>query len=248
MREPRSVVLLGGTSGIGRALARKLAERGDRIVLFGRKPEELERSVQDLRVRGASKAAWVECDLRKPESFASSFDEAQKVLGFFDTVIVTAARFATQEQLERDRELLYELLTVNFTHTVLFCEEAKNRLLARGGGTLCVLSSVAGERGRKPVVFYGATKAGLSRYLEGLDHRFRQEGLRVITIKPGFVKTPMTAGLKPPPFAAEADEVAELILFAIDWGIPVLYVPLVWAPIMSVIRRLPRFVMRRFNF
>ncbi|MCX7807531.1 MAG: SDR family NAD(P)-dependent oxidoreductase, partial [Deltaproteobacteria bacterium] len=178
MREPRSVVLLGGTSGIGRALARKLAERGDRIVLFGRKPEELERSVQDLRVRGASKAAWVECDLRKPESFASSFDEAQKVLGFFDTVIVTAARFATQEQLERDRELLYELLTVNFTHTVLFCEEAKNRLLARGGGTLCVLSSVAGERGRKPVVFYGATKAGLSRYLEGLDHRFRQEGLR----------------------------------------------------------------------
>ncbi|MCX7807532.1 MAG: short-chain dehydrogenase, partial [Deltaproteobacteria bacterium] len=71
---------------------------------------------------------------------------------------------------------------------------------------------------------------------------------RVITIKPGFVKTPMTAGLKPPPFAAEADEVAELILFAIDWGIPVLYVPLVWAPIMSVIRRLPRFVMRRFNF
>ena len=87
----------------------------------------------------------------------------------------------------------------------MFCEEARRRLLARGGGTLCVFSSVAGERGRKPVVLYGAAKAGLTRYLEGLDHKFRAQGLRTICVKPGFVRTGMTEGLKTPPFAGEPD-------------------------------------------
>src|SRR6185436_7087831 len=103
----------------------------------------------------------------------------------------------------------------DFTNTVLFCEAARKRLLSRGGGTLCVFSSVAGERGRKPVILYGAAKAGLSRYLEGLDHKFRSAGLRVVTVKPGFVKTGMTAGLPSPPFAGEPEGVAKTVLAAI---------------------------------
>jgi decaprenylphospho-beta-D-erythro-pentofuranosid-2-ulose 2-reductase len=137
---------------------------------------------------------------------------------------------------------------VNFTGTVMFCEAARKRLLARGGGTLCVFSSVAGERGRKPVILYGAAKAGLSAYLEGLDHKFRAAGLRTVCVKPGFVKTSMTDGLKPPPFAGEPDGVARTVLRAIDRGTPVVYAPPIWALVMLVIRSLPRFVMRRIGF
>ena len=113
---------------------------------------------------------------------------------------------------------------------------------------MCVFSSVAGDRGRKPVVLYGASKAGLSAYLEGLDHKFRAEGLRTVCVKPGFVKTGMTAGLTPPPFAGEADEVARRVIKAIDRGTPVVYAPGIWRWVMFVIARLPRFVMRRIGF
>ena len=95
---------------------------------------------------------------------------------------------------------------------------------------------------------YGAAKAGLTRYLEGLDHRFRGQGLRTICIKPGFVKTGMTEGLKVPPFAGEADAVARDIVRAIDRGQPVAYAPRIWALVMLVIRLLPRFVMRKIGF
>jgi short-subunit dehydrogenase len=140
------------------------------------------------------------------------------------------------------------VLNVDFTGTVLFCEAARKKLLDRGGGPLAEFSSVAGERGRKPVVIYGASKAGLSHYLEGLDHKFRAEGLRVVCVKPGFVKTGMTAGLKPPPFAGEPDDVAKRVLAAIDRGSPVVYAPFAWGAVMTVIRNLPRFVMRRVGF
>ena len=156
--------------------------------------------------------------------------------------------FATQDKLEADPELARRLLTVDFANTVLFCEEARRRLLAQGGGTLCVFSSVAGERGRKPVILYGAAKAGLTRYLEGLDHKFRAQGLRTVCVKPGFVRTGMTEGLRPPPFAGEPDGVAAQVLRAIDRGKPVVYAPGIWALVMLVIRWLPRFVMRRIGF
>src|SRR5207237_3412878 len=129
------------------------------------------------------------CDLEHPEGFAAALAAAEAALGGLEAVVVTAGLFATQDALEADPELARRLLTVDFANTVVFCEEARKRLLARGGGTLCVFSSVAGERGRKPVILYGAAKAGLTRYLEGLDHKFHAQGLRVVCIKPGFVRT-----------------------------------------------------------
>jgi NAD(P)-dependent dehydrogenase (short-subunit alcohol dehydrogenase family) len=247
------VVLLGATKGIGRAIARRLAARGDGLYLLGRDSEELARSARDLEVRGgfaADSIGAAVCDLERPEGFARALDAASTALGGFDTVVVTAGLFATQDALEADPGLARRLLTVNFANTVVFCEEARRRLMARPGAaaTLCVLSSVAGERGRKPVVLYGAAKAGLTRYLEGLDHRFRAQGLRTICIKPGFVKTGMTEGLKVPPFAGEPDGVAAEIVRAIDRGRPVAYTPRIWALIMLVIRHLPRFVMRKIGF
>jgi NAD(P)-dependent dehydrogenase (short-subunit alcohol dehydrogenase family) len=243
-------VVLGGASGIGRALARALVERGDQVYLLGIGLEDLQRSAADLEQRGGGKQRVLcgLCDLEQPQSFEPALDEAERALGGFDTVIVTAALFGTQDRLEADAEFARRLLTVNFANTVVFCEAARKRLLSRGAGTLCVISSVAGDRGRKPVVLYGASKAGLSAYLEGLDHKFHAQGLRVITVKPGFVKTGMTAGLKPPPFAGEPEGVARDILRAIDRQSPVVYTPGMWRLVMLVIRWLPRFVMRKINF
>lgn len=248
---PRRVVVLGATSGMGRATARRLAARGDRVFVLGLGDDELARSAADLEVRGGGPAGSVgfhRCDLEKPATFGPALDEAARRLGGIDVVVVTAGIFATQERLEQDAALTARLLTIDFTNTVLFCEEAKKRLLAAGGGTLCVFSSVAGDRGRKPQALYGAAKAGLTRYLEALDHKHHADGLHVITVKPGFVKTGMTAGLKPPPFAGEPDDVAAQVVRAIDRGTAVVYAPAAWRPIMGVIKQLPRFVMRRVGF
>ena len=242
-------VFLGATKGMGRALARLMAARGDRLFLLGRDADELQRSAADLQIFGAAgTVGWAQCDLLDRTTFAPALEQATRALDGFDTVVVTAGLFATQEQLERDTDATERLLTADFTNTVLFCEMVRTQLLAAGGGTLCVFSSVAGERGRKPVILYGAAKAGLSHYLEGLDHKFRSHGLRTIVVKPGFVKTGMTAGLTPPPFAAEPDDIAPAVLKAIDRGRPEVYVPGIWRWVMLLIRNLPRAVMRRIGF
>ncbi len=244
------VVIVGATKGMGRALLRQLAERGEDLFVLGIDEAELERSARDAEQRGGGKKriGTALCDMERPEEFAAALDAADEALGGFDTVIITAALFGTQERLEEDTEFARRLLTVNFANTVVLCEHVRKRLLARGGGTLCVFSSVAGERGRKPVVLYGASKAGLSAYLEGLDHKYRAAGLRTVTIKPGFVKTGMTEGLKPPPFAGTPEGVAKDVIRAIDRGTPVKYTPSPWALVMLVIRHLPRFVMRKIGF
>ena len=244
------VAILGGTRGMGRALGRKMIERGDSICLLGRGAEELRKSAADLKARGAAggTVTSAECDLEQPEGFRAALDFAEQSLGGLDVVVITAALFATQEQLENDAALTQRLLTIDFANTIVFCEEARKKLLSRGGGTLCVFSSVAGDRGRKPVFIYGAAKAGLSTYLEGLDHKFRAQGLKTVCVKPGFVRTGMTEGLKAPPFAGEADDVAVTVLNAIDHGTPVVYAPPIWRAVMTVIKAMPRFVMRRVGF
>jgi short-subunit dehydrogenase len=242
-------VVFGATRGIGRAVARRLAERGARIFLLGRDPEALARSASDLEAYGATgDVGFSRCDLADPERFEAALDAAREALDGFDTVVVTAGRFASQEELEADAQLRHELLEANFVGTVHFCEAVRARLLEAGGGTLCVFSSVAGERARKPVAIYGASKAGLSHYLEGLDHRYRGAGLVTVTVKPGFVKTGMTAGLDPPPFSTEPDTVARIAVRAIERGTPVVYAPPIWRLVMLVIRNLPRLLMRRLGF
>lgn len=243
-------VIVGGTTGMGRAVARRLAERGDSVFLLGRNETDLMRSAADLTARGRDGVVvgHAHLDLEHPEEFESALDAADAALGGFDAVIVTAAMFATQQVLEEDVELTRRLLVVNYTNTVVLCEHARKRLLARGGGKLVVFSSVAGDRGRKPVGIYGSTKAGLSVYLEALDHKYHASGLAVLCVKPGFVKTGMTAGLRPPPFAGDPERVAGDVVKAMDRRKAILYTPRIWGLIMRVIRLLPRFVMRRIGF
>jgi len=244
-----NAVILGGTRGIGRALARGLAERGASLCLLGRNDEELARSAADLAARGAKSAVLrMRCDLSEPVEFGPTLEAAEKQLGRLDLVVVTAGAFGTQEQLEADPELCERVLDLDFTKTVLFCEQARIRLLAGGGGTLCVFSSVAGDRARKPVVLYGAAKAGLSHYLDGLDLRYRSSGLVVVTVKPGFAHTAMTEGLKPPPFAATPEAVAAAALRGIERGRRVVYAPPIWRAVMAAVCALPRPLLRRSSF
>ena len=132
------------------------------MCLLGRNADDLRKSALDLDVRGPSGIAtgFAICDLEQPSSFSSALDEAARQLGGFDTVVVTAGLFATQDRLEQDLELTRRLLVVDFAHTVLFCEQVRARLIASGGSTLCVISSVAGERGRKPVVLMARPRPG----------------------------------------------------------------------------------------
>ena len=226
-------------------------ERGDAVCLLGRSRAALDASARDLQVRAGLPeplpAAY--CDLADPDSFAPALDAAASALGRIDAVVVTAGAFAAEDDLAASEpEAARALATVNFANTIGFCEAARRRLLAAGGGTLCVFSSVAGDRGRAPLVTYGATKAGIAAYLEGLDHRYAREGLRVVCVKPGFVRTGMTAGLKPPPFAGDPDPVARRVVRSIDRGVPVVYAPAVWRWVMLLVRWLPRAVMRRARF
>lgn len=244
-----NVVFLGATRGIGRAMARQLAARGDRLFLVGRDMASLERSASDLDIRAGQSAVvgTAPCDLGRPDTFRPALEAAARAMPSVDAVVVTAGEFATGEALDADLDLTARLLTADFSNTVVFCEHAR-RLLLREGGTLCVFSSVAGDRGRKPVVLYGAAKAGLSHYLEGLDHKYRAQGLRVVCVKPGFVRTGMTTGLTEPPFAADAEAVARDAIRGMDRGRPVVYTPRIWQLIMLVIRFLPRQIMRRVDF
>lgn len=244
-----NVAIMGATTGMGRAVARELAGRGDTLFLWGIPREELERSAADLGERGAKGATGhALVDLLDPETFAPGVEAAFAALGRVDAVVITAGMFATQDKLESDLEFTRKMLIVNYAHLVVFCEHVRQKLLAQGGGTLCVFSSVAGDRGRKPVGLYGSSKAGLTHYLESLDHKYRSAGLVTITVKPGFVRTGMTEGLKPPPFAGEPEQVARTVVRAIDRGSPVVYAPWPWQFVMMVIRALPRFVMRRVGF
>jgi short-subunit dehydrogenase len=242
-------VLLGATRGMGRAVARVLAARGERLFLLGRDPFELARSARDLELRGArAPVGSAPCDLLDPGGFDAALDAADRALDGFNAAVLSAGLFATQDRLEADAPFRRDLFAADFAHSIEWCEAARERMLPRGGGVLCVFSSVAGDRGRTTNVYYGAAKAGLTRYLEGLDHRFHDEGLRVITVKPGFVHTAMTDGLPAPPFAGEPDDVARRVVRAIDRGTPVVYAPAVWQAVMLAVRALPRSVMRRAKF
>jgi len=242
-------VVVGATRGMGRALARELAARGDALWLLGRDAAELAASARDLEARGAAGTVGHGfLDLAQPAGFAEALDAADRGLGGMDLLVVTGGLLGRQDELAADPARLEHLLHVNFTGTAVLCQMAAGRLAARGGGTICAFSSVAGDRARRSNYAYGASKAGLSAFLEGLGHAYADRGVAVVCVKPGFVKTGMTAGLPVPPFAGEPEAVAKRVLRAMARERPVVYAPPIWRAIMLVVRSLPRALMRRLRF
>jgi len=248
-RSAGKVAFVGATRGMGRGLSRLMAERGDALCLLGRSAPDLAASARDLEACGApAPVATAALDLARPEGFAAALDAADRALGGVTTLVVTAGFFGAQDDLARDPARLAALFQVNFTGTAVLCQLMAERLAARGGGVICAFSSVAGDRARRNNYLYGASKAGLSAFLDGLELAYAERGVRVTCVRPGFVRTGMTDGLAAPPFAGEPEAVARRVLRAMDAGRPVVYAPAPWRAVMLAIRLLPRAVMRRVRF
>lgn len=240
-----NALVLGGTSAIAHAVARRWAERGDAIVLAGRSAERLETVAQDLRVRGAASVATVVGDLADPGAQEDILARARAALGSIDTALVAYGLLGTQDEAQRDAVALERVLRTNFTSAAAWCERLVAGFEAQGRGTLAVIGSVAGDRGRQSNYVYGSAKGALAIYLDGLRHRLARSAVRVVTIKPGFVDTPMTAEFPKGALWASPDTVAAAIVAAIDRGRPVAYVPGFWRWIMLVVRSVPRAALHR---
>ena len=198
--EVQSVLVLGGTSDIALAITRRLvAQRGARVVLAARKPEACDAAATTLRAAGASEVhaiAFDATDFASHEGFVrTTFDR----FGDFDLVLVAFGVLGDQARAEHDPAAALEIVQTNFTGTVSVTVPLAVRLRAQGHGTLVLLSSVAGERVRRSNFVYGSSKAGADGYYQGLAASLVSSGVHVLIVRPGFVHTKMTAGMKAAP-------------------------------------------------
>lgn len=248
MADSKRILILGATSAIAERWARLRAARGDRLLLLGRDPEKLAVVAADLRARGAAEVLTAESDLADTEGAAERFAAYVEQLGGLDLALVAYGLLGDQAEMQRDVEQLERGLRANFVSAAVWCELVAGAFEKAGSGTLVAISSVAGDRGRGSNYAYGAAKAGLSVFLEGLAHRFAGTPVTVVSVRPGFVDTPMTAHIpKGGPLWAIPERVADDIERAIEKRRTVVYTPWFWWPIMLIIRNLPRPVFNRMK-
>lgn len=242
----QSVLVLGGTSEIALATVRALvAERTRTVVLAVRDPERSRQEEADLRAAGAEAVELVPFDALDFDSHPGFVDETFERHGDFDLVLLAFGVLGDQAVAERDPEHALNVVQTNFTGAVSVAVPLVERLRAQGHGTLAVLSSVAAERARKANYVYGASKAGLDAFAQGLSDSLQGTGVRVMVVRPGFVHTKMTEGLKPAPFATTPDAVAEAIVAGVRKDADTVWVPAILRVVMAVLRHLPRAVFRR---
>lgn len=244
------IVIFGGTSAIALAAARVWAQRGARLVLVGRNPAKLEAATADLNVRAgavpnAAVAQYLVADLDLVEQHAGLIQAAIERLGGIDVALIAHGSLPDQAACERDPTQALREIQTNAISAVSLAERLGTLLQAQGGGTLAAISSVAGDRGRQSNYIYGASKGMLTLYLQGLRNRLSRHGVQVLTIKPGFVDTPMTAGIeKKGPLWATPEQVAMGIVKAIERRRDVVYLPGFWRLIMLIIRSIPESVFK----
>lgn len=243
----RKVLLLGSTSAIAQEAARLLAADGDRLFLVARNRERNEAVAADLRLRGAERVATATADLDDLERHEALIDEAAGALDGLDTLLVAHGFLGDQERAEASFEETERVLHTNFTSAVSFLTRIASRFEAQGSGTIVGISSVAGDRARQSNYVYGTAKGALSLFLQGLRNRLHPAGVRVVTVKPGFVDTPMTAHLPQGPLFAKPATIARGIHRAIRGGGDVVYLPWFWRFIMLVIRVIPEPLFKRLK-
>jgi NAD(P)-dependent dehydrogenase (short-subunit alcohol dehydrogenase family) len=246
MNAQKTLLLVGATSDIGHATAAVYARAGWRVILAARDPARAKRNAADISVRSGKPEELMTLDLLKPESFAG-FIDALPILP--DTVVSVVGELGEQKVSEGDPAISQRILRANFEGPALLLGLFAERFQKRGSGTLVGVSSVAGDRGRATNYIYGSAKAGLTAFLSGLRNRLSKEGVRVITVKPGFVNTRMTAGMNlPKALTAEPDEVGNAIFQAAEVKHKdVVYVRWIWWPIMSAIMSIPEGVFKKMK-
>jgi short-subunit dehydrogenase len=247
---PKRILVLGATSGIAEITIRIWASRGEHLFLIGRSPERLAAVAADARTRGAGFVDTAVADLDQVQQHAELLAHAINSLGGLDIAYLAVGVLGEQAKAERSFAETDHILHTNFVAPASLLTWLANYCGQRHAGTLAVLTSVAGDRGRKSNYVYGSSKAGLTVFVDGLRNRIDREGVRVLTIKPGPVRTAMTEGMKGNAKFADVRKVAATIVKAIDKGpkgADVLYVPGIWRIIMGVIRLIPESRFKKLN-
>ena len=245
--EPQTIVLLGGTSDIGLAIVRALASPATRtVVLAVRRPESVD--VSELHLGGRDvKVDVVPFDAVDTASHQTLIDDLAARHGDLDVVIIAFGQLGEQSDLDTDAAAAAALVQVNFAGAVSASMATAARFRAQGHGQLVVLSSVAGERVRKANFVYGSTKAGLDWFAQGLGDSLAGTGASVLVVRPGFVHSSMTAGMKAAPFATTPEAVAAATVSALRAGRRIVWVPGILRAVFSVFRHLPAPIWRRMK-
>jgi len=247
-QNPLHVLILGAGSGIAQATARIYAAEGAVIGLAGRNSQRLASIADDLKARGASGVESFDVDFTTVDATATLAAMAEK-LGGLDHIILAYGLLGDQALAERDPATAQSIIDVNFRSAAAWSLAVANLLERRGKGSLVVLGSVAGDRGRRSNYVYGAAKAGLAILVQGISHRFRGTGRRAVIVKPGPTDTAMTAGMtKGGLLWSTPETVAAVVRKAADSGGPVFYAPPRWRLIMAIIRSIPAAVFNKMNF
>jgi decaprenylphospho-beta-D-erythro-pentofuranosid-2-ulose 2-reductase len=240
------ILVIGATSTIAQQVARLLCMEGVEIHLLGRDQVKLNDIAADLQVRGA-KVSVHTVDLNDLAAHQKVINESIDILGGLDLVLLAYGTLPDQPRCEQDTELATREITTNYLSAQSLLSILANHMEAQGSGSIAVISSVAGDRGRKSNYIYGSAKAGLTVYLQGLRNRLATKNVHVLTIKPGFVDTPMTRDFKKGLLWVGPDKVARDIVRAIRKKRDVLYTPWYWQWIMLIIKLIPERIFKKMN-
>ena len=243
----KKILVLGATSGIAEATCRVWAAEGASLFLVARNAEKLASVAADLKVRGALYIDTAVADLDDTDKHPELLAHAINSLTGIDVAYLAHGILGDQTHAETEFTAADQIIHTNFTAPVSLLTWLANHMVQRKAGVLAVISSVAGDRGRKSNYVYGASKAGLSAFLGGLRNRVDREGVTVLTIKPGPVKTAMTSSMKGSEKFADVNAVAKTIASAVAAKKDTLYVPFQWQPIMFIIRNIPERVFKKLN-
>ncbi len=243
----KRILVIGATSGIATAVARQYAQDGVALCLLGRNHEKLTALATDLSVRGASEVSTFCFNASDIEQHAQTLENAQMQFGHFDYALIAHGNLPDQKECERSFEQTHTELTTNLLSPIALLTWLGNYFEERKGGTIAVITSVAGDRGRQSNYIYGTAKGALSRYLQGLRNRLAPSGVAVVDIKPGFVDTPMTQHLKKGALFASPEKIAVGIKKAIERGTSEIYLPRFWWVIMSIIKTIPECIFKRLK-
>ena len=243
----KKILIIGATSAIAEATARIFAARGDALYLVARNEARLTAIAADLSVRGSPRVGTEVLDMNDFAAHEAMLARAEDYLAGYDTVLIAHGTLSDQKACEGSVELTLREINTNALSVVALLTRVANYLAQRRTGTIAVISSVAGDRGRSSNYVYGSAKALVTAFLSGLRQRLAKCGVGVVTIKPGFVDTPMTAAFAKGPLWAHPSSVAQGIVKAIDHHSNTVYLPGFWWPIMFVIRALPERLFLRLS-
>ena len=240
-----TALVIGATSDVGRAVARRLAAGGWALLLAGRDAARVEREAQDVRVRTGAAVTVRRCDVLDAAGGVSLLDGLDPLP---DVAVCVVGLLGDQAESQRNAEAAERVMRTNYVGPALLLGALAERFAERRRGVLVGVSSVAGERGRAANYVYGSAKAGFTAFLSGLRNRLAASGVHVVTVKPGFVRTRMTDGMDlPARLTAEPEEVAEAVVRAIRRRRDVVYVRRIWRPVVLLLRAVPERVFKRLS-